>query len=608
MTGHLIQSTVFALVAVAICLILKKQRAALRHVILLAAMLRFVIPTPWLVKAGGKLASCLPSRVLSLPVADDVARLIRRPGRLPLGPARPQSTSLADAAEWLWGAGAFLSLGLWLRGQVRKVPEAREANAAELEAFSRGLRRWRTEAVALRIIPAGLSPGVQGLLRPAILLPDGVISELTEAELDTVLAHEMAHLERKDLWVAAVARIITCMFWFHPLVWWMERRMLKERETACDELVLARGADASDYAGAIAKVCRLVWTGPEAYAGIADSNLKQRMDHIMTSCIKTTTPRVLQALLGAIATVAVLLPVTGGFLQAQPPVVSNGTGEALYQACLDNLKAGKYGEAEAGFRRLREMEPANPRGLVGLAETYLREGWEDEALRLADANPGVVDLGLALGDYYIATRKFDKAILELKALLADASDSQASVIFRRIGEAERQAGDLNQAMSAFQQAVERNPADIASVLSLALLLEGTGKKEAARQEYVKVLELNPHNAIALNNLAFIMADGAGNLVEATEYALRAKEALPDSLDVADTLGWLYVRRQMGDEAIAVLKPIVIAAPTNLDFRKHLASAMDLKGLNSAAMEELKRALRSDATPPEMIAKAVKALP
>ncbi len=109
MIGHLVQSTVFALVAVAICLILKNQRAALRHVVLLAAMLRFLIPTPWLAKAGGKLASCLPSPVLSLPVADDVARLLRRPGRLPAR-ARPSSVDVSGERGGMVVGGGCVSV------------------------------------------------------------------------------------------------------------------------------------------------------------------------------------------------------------------------------------------------------------------------------------------------------------------------------------------------------------------------------------------------------------------------------------------------------------------------------------------------------------------
>jgi Tfp pilus assembly protein PilF len=162
-------------------------------------------------------------------------------------------------------------------------------------------------------------------------------------------------------------------------------------------------------------------------------------------------------------------------------------------------------------------------------------------------------------------------------------------------------------MWAFRQAIQRNPKDSRSMARLGLLLEVTGQKEAAREEYLEVLKLDPRNAVALNNLAFIEGDGGGDLVRATEYALRAKELIPQSLDVADTVGWIYVKRQMADEAIAVLKDVVIAAPSNMDFRRHLASAMDLKGLNSASMEELKKALRSESTPGEMIVGAVKGL-
>ncbi len=326
--------------------------------------------------------------------------------------------------------------------------------------------------------------------------------------------------------------------------------MLKERETACDELVLVRGADASDYAGAIAKVCRLAaWGGSQAYAAMADSYLMQRMEHIMTTSIHSTknrtAGRLALALLGVIASLAVFLPVTVGFIQAQPQAGSNNAADTLYQACMGSLKVGNLEQAEKGFRRLREMEPNNPRSVVGIAMVYLHEGRQDEAMRLVDSevqpNPSMVGLGMALGDFYIDANMYSKAVDELKLVLGSAGDSQtAAQVYSRMGEAYRRAGDLNQAMWALRQASVQNPDDSAPVLSLALLLEGTGQKEAARHEYVKVLKLAPNNGIALNNLAYIEAVSGGDLSQASEYALRARMALPQSSDVADTVGWIYV--------------------------------------------------------------------
>jgi beta-lactamase regulating signal transducer with metallopeptidase domain/tetratricopeptide (TPR) repeat protein len=619
MISHLMQSTATALLAIGLVFVLRRQSAALRHTILLAAMLRFLVPTTWLAEAGGKLADCLPSRVMALPVVDDVSRLIRRP---PVRAAPAESVSFTDAVEWLWAAGAVLSLGVWLRGQMRRIGEVRGANADEVQALGRvelnrasgrvSMGPARVRAPRLRIIAAGLSPGVLGPLRPTILVPDGLISELTEAEVDTVLAHELAHIERKDLWTAAAARIITCVFWFHPLLWWMERRMLKERETACDELVLARGANAHDYAGAIAKVCRMAWGGSQAYAGIADSDLKERMEHIMTSSLTVNTSGLLRASLGVIAGLAVLLPVAEGFIQAQPGAVSRTSADTLYEGCLDSLRVGQFKEAKEGFQRLHNMEPANSRSAVGMAVVSLLEGGHsDDAMQAVEAemrsNPRMIRLGIAVGDYYVGHGKNSDAIEEYRRLLNNANNSEAAEIYAHLGEAYRRAGDLNQAIWMFRQAIQRNPQDSTSMARLGVLLEGAGQKEAAREEYLEVLKLDPRNAIALNNLAYIEGDGGGDLVRATEYALRAKELIPQSHDVADTVGWIYVKRQMADEAIAVLKDVVIADPGNIDFRKHLASAMDLKGLNSASMEELKKALRSEATRPETMVGAVKEL-
>jgi beta-lactamase regulating signal transducer with metallopeptidase domain len=90
---------------------------------------------------------------------------------------------------------------------------------------------------------------------------------LEEAELESVLAHEVAHVGRRDNLVAALAHAIVSVFWFHPLVWWIERRMLAERETACDEFVLARGMRAEDYVAGISKVCCIAFAGPPRMRG-----------------------------------------------------------------------------------------------------------------------------------------------------------------------------------------------------------------------------------------------------------------------------------------------------------------------------------------------------
>ena len=97
-------------------------------------------------------------------------------------------------------------------------------------------------------------PGVFGVFRPVLLLPEGIIEKLTAAQLQAILAHELCHVRRRDNLATAMRMLVEAMFWFHPLVWWMGARLVEERERACDEEVLRKGSDPRTYAEGILKV------------------------------------------------------------------------------------------------------------------------------------------------------------------------------------------------------------------------------------------------------------------------------------------------------------------------------------------------------------------
>jgi uncharacterized protein (TIGR03435 family) len=76
--------------------------------------------------------------------------------------------------------------------------------------------------------------------------------------------------------------LVEAAFWFHPLVWWIERRMIEERERACDEAVLRAGSDPQDYGEGILEVCRSSMESPvPCVAGVGGANLRRRIESIM---------------------------------------------------------------------------------------------------------------------------------------------------------------------------------------------------------------------------------------------------------------------------------------------------------------------------------------
>jgi hypothetical protein len=101
------------------------------------------------------------------------------------------------------------------------------------------------------------APITVGWFRPVVILPESS-HHWPPAKLDAVLAHEYEHARRRDPLVQWLALFNRAVFWFHPLAWWLERRLAALAEEACDAAVLARGHDAGDYAEYLLDIARAV--------------------------------------------------------------------------------------------------------------------------------------------------------------------------------------------------------------------------------------------------------------------------------------------------------------------------------------------------------------
>ena len=101
--------------------------------------------------------------------------------------------------------------------------------------------------VGLRVAGPGFVPSATGLFRRTILLPDEARG-WTAGERRIVLLHELGHFRRGDLWTHALGRLACALHWFNPFAWMLHRQLTVEREFACDELVIERGAARGDYA------------------------------------------------------------------------------------------------------------------------------------------------------------------------------------------------------------------------------------------------------------------------------------------------------------------------------------------------------------------------
>jgi uncharacterized protein (TIGR03435 family) len=146
-------------------------------------------------------------------------------------------------AGFEWPAAETLVLGCYFAGFLAMVTYRAVGWALLLRLVSRSRRLSRH----LRESGDVVTPIAVGLLRPAVILPVGW-REWNAKTRRAVLAHEFAHLRRRDGMVAALARVAQCLFWFHPLAWWISRKLAELAELACDAAALERVDDPAGYA------------------------------------------------------------------------------------------------------------------------------------------------------------------------------------------------------------------------------------------------------------------------------------------------------------------------------------------------------------------------
>jgi beta-lactamase regulating signal transducer with metallopeptidase domain len=307
-TNHLWQSTWFAIAAGLVTLAFRKNRAQVRYWLWFAASAKFLVPFTLLMSVGGMVEWTPASHAVIAPSVAQVIVNVSEPfSRLaPLAPAVHNGPDF----RWLVGLWACGLLGVaWMRfrGWVAIRAVIRSSAPVHLPAIPANIE--------VRSSPGMLEPSVIGWLHPVLLLPVGIGDRLTARQFDAVLQHELCHIRRRDNLTSAIHMLVEMLFWFHPLVWWIGARMMEERERACDEAVLSQGSEPSDYAEGILSVCTLYVGSPlRSAAGVTGSDLKKRIQAILTRTVARDLSVMKKAMLGTAVVAAVVLPVWVGII------------------------------------------------------------------------------------------------------------------------------------------------------------------------------------------------------------------------------------------------------------------------------------------------------
>lgn len=348
LVNHLWQSTLVAGLAWLVTLALRRDRAGVRYRVWLAASLKFLIPFSMFTAVGERfgvrpvvVASFVPYEVM----VDTTG------GPMPLQAVRfsagqPAAVSLwhrigamlPDALLTLWAAGAVVLLAVWLVRWLRVASIVRASRPLVSGRVHDVLRRLEAGAGVRRPIrlveSAGpLEPGVFGLFAPTLVWPSHIDAHLSAEQIDAIIAHEVMHVRRRDNLAAAAHMAVQAAFWFHPFVWWLGARLIDERERACDEAVLGAGREPHAYAESILKTCQLLVESPlPCVSGVTGSELKKRIEHIMTNEIRPGLNAWKKCLLAAAGSAAVAVPFAVGVMTVAPVQARQAGGESAVRA------------------------------------------------------------------------------------------------------------------------------------------------------------------------------------------------------------------------------------------------------------------------------------
>jgi len=175
-----------------------------------------------------------------------------------------------------------------------------------------------------------------------------------------------------------------------------------------------------------------------------------------------------------------------------------------------------------------------------------------------------------------------------RAIEADPSNLDAYSLLGGLYLSEQK---VDQAIAEFDKLTARRPGATGAATMAAVIVLTQGKEEEARRRFERIVELDPRAAVAANNLAWMYASRGEQLDRALQLAQAATAELPDHPQVADTLGFVYLKKQLPLLAIQPLRLAVAKVPGNPAYHYRLGLAYSQAGDKGAARQELEQALR-----------------
>jgi tetratricopeptide (TPR) repeat protein len=266
--------------------------------------------------------------------------------------------------------------------------------------------------------------------------------------------------------------------------------------------------------------------------------------------------------------------------------------DAQIQTGLLAIQEKNFKEAEEVFRKLGETKADDVRPAVGLASVYASQKQFDRAIQLLSEEskktpPSATVLNvlavisLQAGKYPLAIDSFQRVVTANRSSFdAHLNLAEAYLVS---GDSEKGAAELEKA----QQLGDKNPA---SMMTLAAAFYSAGRPQESKDVLRRVVQLQPGNASALNNLAFLIMETGGDLDEAQRLAQQAVQKDGNDPHNQDTLGWVYFKKNVTDRGLAIFRHLVQKNQDDPTYRYHLGAALLRNGEKEQARTELLAAL------------------
>ncbi len=265
--------------------------------------------------------------------------------------------------------------------------------------------------------------------------------------------------------------------------------------------------------------------------------------------------------------------------------------KAHYYLAEARLRFGDITGARQSLQTVLTLEPDHELALLASARIEMREGKADKALKISQkmikVRPEAATGYMLKGDVLMAGGKKKSALKAYQQALAYATNGKAAI---KISGAQAVLGDTEASYKTLQSWLKQHPEDMSVRFALATSYLANGKKDAAISQYEIVLEKQPDNPAALNDLAWLYHERGDQ--RALKMAEKAYRLAPDSPAVQDTYGWILIQNGRIEFGLVALEQAVSNAPHSLEIRYHLAVALTKAGEKTRAKEELKLILQS----------------